>query len=110
MEKKIGMERFEKISVVEDLIKKYGEDMTLGECLKKFRGDKLFECPKCHGKGGYVVTYNAYPSGLPDSGWVYEEGKKTVSCDLCHGKGYTDVKYVPKMKFDGYIPEGYGCE
>ena len=51
------------------------------------------------------MKYNAYPSGLPDSGFVYEEGTKIIDCDLCNGEGYTSIKYIPKMIQDGFIPE-----
>jgi len=59
-------------------------------------------CPKCNGKGNLVVRYNAYPSNLPDSGWVADIKTKEVICDLCKGDGYTEKKFKQKMKAVGW--------
>lgn len=87
-----------KIYEVEELINKYGEGTTLREVLDKMKGNDKHKCPKCKGKGYLVETYNAYPTCLPDSGFVYKEGLREITCDLCEGKGYTNKEYKPKIK------------
>ena len=89
---------------IEQLIKEYGKDATLEEILKKMKGDYIYKCPKCGGKGYTLEGYNAYPPGLPDSGWVTDWQYKKVTCDLCGGRGYTKEEYQRKTKivFDGY--------
>lgn len=47
------------------------------------------KCPKCEGHGYYNLSVNVYPSGLPDSGWAFEQGWKRKTCDVCNGDGYT---------------------
>ena len=59
-----------------ELVDTYGKDMTLGEILTKISDSEIYKCPKCSGKGSITVEYNAYPSGLPDSGFVYEAGQR----------------------------------
>ena len=90
------------INQVKSLIDQYGEQATLGEILRKVQGDKVFKCPKCDGKGFIEVEYNGYPSGLPDSGFVYEPAFTIENCDLCKGEGYTSHEYKPKMIQDGW--------
>lgn len=63
---------------------------------------KPFKCAKCHGKGTVSVKYNAYPTGLPDSGWVDDWQYKDVQCDLCKGVGWTEKEYKPKMVQEGW--------
>lgn len=91
-----------KINEVKGLIEQYGEQTTLGEILRKVQGDKIYKCPKCRGKGYVTVEYNCYPSGLPDSGFVYKPGYKNKKCNLCNGEGYTSHEYKPKMIQDGW--------
>ena len=64
-------------------------------------------CPKCNGEGVVQEKYNAYPSGLPDSGWVEDWKYRNKACNVCNGKGYTEKKLVPNKKIviDGYIEE-----
>lgn len=64
----------------------------------------LHECPKCHGAGAVTITYNAYPSGFPDSGWAEDMKTKQIPCDVCEGEGYTAQKFVPVTKITGYKP------
>ena len=59
-------------------------------------------CPKCKGRGYVSKRYNAYPSGLPDSGWVDDWKKTDVECDLCKGHGWTEKEWKPKMVQDGW--------
>ena len=51
-----------------ELAKRYGRNTTLGDLARKIQGDKSYKCPKCNGSGKVSVRYNAYPTGLPDSG------------------------------------------
>lgn len=90
------------IGAIKDLISTYGANATLEEVLVKVQGNKIYKCPKCNGRGYETVEYNKYPSGLPDSGWVYDPGYKNVTCDLCKGEGYTAHEYKPKMVQDGW--------
>ena len=85
-----------------ELARKYGRNTTLGELVRAVQGDKIHRCPKCNGSGMVSIKYNAYPSGLPDSGWVEDWKYKNIECDLCHGDGYTEHEYNPKWcKMDG---------
>lgn len=92
-----------KIHELKKLAKRYGYNTRLWQVIEKIMAKKPYECPKCHGEGTQEVTYNAYPSGLPDSGWAYEPKTKTVDCDLCNGEGYTSVEYKPNMIQQGWI-------
>lgn len=90
------------INQIKGLIDQYGEQATLEEILRRVQGNKVFKCPKCNGKGYVTTEYNGYPSGLPDSGFVYEPAFRQETCDLCKGDGYTSHKYKPKMIQDGW--------
>lgn len=94
-----------KIHEVMALVTAYGPDITLGELLEHIQGRKVHRCPKCDGTGEITEKYNGYPSGLPDSGWVYEPAYRTVMCDLCKGEGYTDKLMKPRMVQDGWEEE-----
>lgn len=94
-----------KINKIIELCEEYGESTTLGDLKRIIQGNKKYKCPNCKGKGYTVQEYNAYPNGLPDSGWVYKPGYKNVPCDLCHGVGYTENQYKPKMVQDGWESE-----
>ena len=88
---------------IQELINKYGPDTTLKEVLDKVNESSpyrflKYRCPKCSGLGYTVKEYNAYPSGLPDSGWVYEAGYDYDICNLCKGMGWTAREYKPKIK------------
>ena len=91
-----------KVNEAINLSKAYGEKTTLGEFVKIIQENKIHTCPKCNGTGTVSVKYNAYPSGLPDSGWVEDWKYKEVECDLCKGEGYTEHEYKPKMIQDGW--------
>lgn len=91
-----------KINEILKLCEIYGNNITLEELARKIQGNKIYKCPKCKGKGYTVEEYNAYPSGLPDSGCVYEPGYKNIECDLCGGEGYIEHEYKPKMIQDGW--------
>lgn len=91
-----------RISEIKGLIDRYGFNTTLGEILNDIQGDKIYECPKCHGRGQITIKYNCYPNNLPDSGFAYEAGYKDIMCDLCNGEGYTAIKYKPRMVQDGW--------
>ncbi len=92
---------------IDDLISEHGENTTLAQVKRKMLGKRRFKCPKCNGTGYTYETYNAYPRGLPDSGWGYEEGIRSHVCDLCDGVGYTEREYAPKTetKVVGYEPK-----
>ena len=85
-----------------ELTKRYGSSTTLGDLARKIQGDKSYKCPKCNGSGKVSVRYNAYPTGLPDSGGVEDWKYKDIECDLCHGEGYTEHEYKPRMVQDGW--------
>ena len=53
------------------------------KCYEKYKNrmnGRGFMCPKCKGSGVLRVKYNAYPSGLPDSGWVEDWKYKKKTC------------------------------
>ena len=93
-----------KIIDIEELIEVYGKDATLEEVLKKKKGDYIYKCPKCEGKGYVLERYDAYPFRSFDSGWANGWKYREVVCDLCNGRGYTKEEYKRKTKivFDGY--------
>jgi hypothetical protein len=84
------------------LCNQYGENTTLAEIRQSIQGKKKHLCPKCKGTGSITIEYNGYPSGLPDSGWVYEPAYREEECDLCKGEGYTGKLMKPHMVQDGW--------
>lgn len=87
--------KIRKIFVSED-----GEEFnSLSECLAH---DGKFLCPLCMGVGKIQQKYNAYPSGLPDSGFVDDWKYRNVHCNLCDGLGYTEKQLKPVTKIVGY--------
>ena len=86
--------------ILDALIHTYGPNTTLKDAQEHYNHKKElgYVCPKCNGKGYIITEYNSYPSGLPDSGWVYKPGYDYKTCDLCHGDRYTIKQYKPKTK------------
>lgn len=81
----------------------YGGSTTLDELVSKFykfkfKGNKVYKCPKCHGSGSFTKRVNRaqYWECCDD----YED--VTYPCDLCNGEGYTEHEYKPKMIQDGW--------
>ena len=91
-----------KVEDIVSLIGTYGGNTTLGDIFNRVANGRTHKCPKCNGKGYTTIEYNAYPKGLPDSGFVYEAGYRDEECDLCEGHGYTKEEYIPKMVQDGW--------
>ena len=93
-----------KIHKIKQLIEEYGEETTLKEILNYKTKYYKYECPKCEGKGYIEEKYNAYPDGLPDSGWATDWKTRKVDCEVCNGIGYTENKLEPKYenKLIGY--------
>lgn len=89
---------------VRDLMRRYGDQARLVDILNGFRPIG-FKCPQCEGRGVIDETYNAYPPGLPDSGWGYREGHRDVKCPLCDGTGAVPKKMKPHMVQDGWVEE-----
>lgn len=96
-----------RIYELEELVSLYGPYMTLEDLVDALKGDRVHKCPKCHGKGFNLEYYNSYPSGLPDSGFVYQKASREIKCDLCHGFGYTEDLYKERTetKIIGYTKE-----
>ena len=94
-----------KIIDIEELQERFSEHAKLSDIKSYLLCITPFKCPKCDGKGEITKEYNKYPSGLPDSGFVYEPGYKQIKCELCDGLGYTRKKFIPKMIQDGYEEE-----
>jgi DnaJ-class molecular chaperone len=84
-----------KIHELKRIIDIYG-DVKISEAIKSY--GRPYTCPKCNGDGVKKVTYNAYPSGLPDSGWVEDIRTRDIGCDLCEGHGYTEKELKPIIK------------
>lgn len=91
------------IQELEELMSKNG-DVKLSELISKLKGNKIHKCPKCEGKGFLLIKYNAYPSGLPDSGWVEDYKYKKEDCSICNAFGYTEKEFKPIIKttIEGY--------
>lgn len=94
--------KYSDLAIIERYAEKYGENATVKELLAMMKGTRQFRCPKCKGRGYVSKRYNAYPSGLPDSGWVDDWKKTDVECDLCNGYGWTEKEWKPKMVQDGW--------
>lgn len=92
-----------KIPEISALIREYGKGTTLQTLMNSARNTLRYECPKCNAQGSKSVKYNAYPKGMPDSGWVDDWQYKTVECDLCHGEGYTAKQYVAEVVETRYV-------
>lgn len=90
-----------RLNNVKELYEEYG-DKPLSEIIQELKGDNKFECPECKGLGYVSIEYNAYPSGLPDSGFVYKPGYKHRKCNLCNGLGYTEYEFEPHYVQDGW--------
>ena len=92
------------IQAVEEITGMFGEETKLGDVKILLLGKKKHRCPKCDGKGYTEEEYNSYPTGLPDSGFVYKPAWRKITCDLCGGEGWLEKEMKPKYKkvFDGY--------
>lgn len=86
---------------IKEFIDKYGTQnpLTIIENFKKPIG---YVCPNCHGEGTIQEKYNAYPTNLPDSGWVDDWQYRDVECPVCHGKGFNKNRLKPKMVQQGW--------
>lgn len=90
-----------KLNNIKALYEEYG-DKPLSEIIQELKGNNKFECPECKGLGCVSIKYNAYPQGLPDSGFVYEPKYKRHKCSLCDGLGYTEYEFEPHYIQDGW--------
>ncbi len=54
-------------------------------------------CPICKGVGKVLQEYDAYPKGLPDSGWTQDIQTRKVTCEFCEGIGF--LRKAPTKKF-----------
>ena len=91
-----------KVHEIDALISRFGSGTTLREIRQYVMGNRIHKCPKCHGNGYVEVEYNAYPSGLPDSGFAVDMRIKHEPCELCDAHGYTEKELKPKMVQHGW--------
>lgn len=89
---------------IQEFMTKYGDELP-SKLLELYKRPIGYVCPNCHGLGVVPERYNAYPSGLPDSGWGVDWQYRDVECHVCGGLGYTRNKLVPKMIQDEWIEE-----
>lgn len=87
--------------VVRQLIARYGSLAKLIDIVDKHK-PLGFKCPECKGKGTIKEKYNAYPPGMPDSGWGEDWKYRDKECPLCHGTGAVEKKMKPHMVQDGW--------
>lgn len=87
--------------VVRQLIARYGSLAKLIDIVDKHK-PLGFKCPECKGNGTIKEKYNAYPPGMPDSGWGEDWKYRDVECKLCHGTGAVPKKMKPRMVQDGW--------
>ena len=87
---------------IQAFAEKYGCETELASLLEKHKVAQGYVCPNCLGKGTISEKYNAYPSGLPDSGWAEDWKYRDVTCPVCHGRKYVEKKLVPKMVQAGW--------
>lgn len=88
--------------MIEKIVYESNDGKTFDNKLECIHHEGNYMCPKCKGEGIVKEKYNAYPSGLPDSGWVDDWKFKDVGCNVCNGKGYTERKLKPIIKTVGY--------
>ena len=93
-----------KILDIEMLCKYHGKDITLGELLERFKGDRKHKCPKCKGTGKLQTINPFWESPNPGLDYSSKGKYEFFECDLCEGKGYTEHEYKPKMK---YVQDGW---
>lgn len=89
------------LQILHDVKALFGNNVNCDVEIAKLKSN-LFECPNCHGSGIIYEKYNAYPSGLPDSGWAERWEYKEKECPLCKGEGYTRKEYRPHMVQKGW--------
>lgn len=80
--------------IVDELMEKYGCNITLGELFLHLTKDRSNRCPNCGGRGFVTIrTLDIYGS---------EGCVKDIKCDLCKGTGFTNKKMKPRMVQDGW--------
>lgn len=87
-----------KITIVfaKQLVKEYGENITLGELLDKLQKGRKYKCPNCDGNG--IVSACVDP-GHPNMDELHRPAKfEMQDCDLCEGHGYTKKRKRPIVK------------
>lgn len=89
---------------IQNFMTKYGDELP-SKLLESYKRPIGYVCPNCHGLGVIQERYNAYPSGLPDSGWVVDWQYRDVTCTVCLGRGYNKTRLVPKIVQNGWIEE-----
>jgi len=87
---------------IKEFAEKYNCKKELSSLLEQHKETNGFVCPNCLGKGKIKEKYNAYLSGLPDSGWAEDWKYRDVTCPICHGLGHVKNKLKPKMIQDGW--------
>ena len=92
-----------RIPDLKNLCAMYGRDATLGSLLEAQMKNLPHKCPKCDGLGYTIQTFNTYPKGLPDSGWVDQMEDFKITCDVCDGNGYTKDKMIAKVIKAEYV-------
>lgn len=86
---------------IQHLLDRHG-NITLQQLLDSLPVPSGFVCPKCNATGRVTRQYDAYPRGLPDSGWATDMRTHYVKCDACAGEGYTAKQLVPNMVQQGW--------
>ena len=75
-----------------ELIKEYGNNITLKQLLELQETEYKYICNKCHGDGFVNVEKKNYnPIFLDNDGEITRYTIET--CDLCEGVGYTKDEY-----------------
>lgn len=92
----------EQVKILKEVQQRWGNNIDCQSLIDRIIGNR-YTCPQCGGKGYTLEKYNAYPSGLPDSGWAEDWKYHEKTCDLCKGEGYTSHQYRPRMVQDGWI-------
>lgn len=77
------------IKVIEELVKEYGENKTLGEILKEAKEN---ECYKCKGTGEIKEYNKEYDFACQNGAWSLPPKYIYIKCDVCNGKGYINKK------------------
>lgn len=88
--------------MIEKIVFESNDGQVFNSKIECIHHEGNYVCPKCKSLGTVKGRYNAYPSGLPDSGWVDDWKYKDVTCNVCNGKGYTETKLKPIIKVVGY--------
>lgn len=79
-----------KIRQLEEIQKQFG-NRPIADIIEEMKGDNIYECPKCKGKGTERKLVRQGDYGYTDDEY------KDIDCPVCKGIGFTNRKMKPKV-------------